>query len=105
MGKNKIQKSLKIFSDRVKARFQPKQVILFGSYARGEADEYSDVDIIVVAEKFNKTPMGERLDVLYPLTSDLYPDFHVFGLTSKEFSKLSDFVSISEAKRDGMLIR
>ena len=29
-------------------RFQPEQVILFGSCARGEADENSDLDLMVV---------------------------------------------------------
>ena len=29
-------------------RFDPEQVILFGSFARGEAGEHSDVDLLVV---------------------------------------------------------
>jgi predicted nucleotidyltransferase len=33
---------------RVVARFDPLQVILFGSRARGDADEDSDVDLLVV---------------------------------------------------------
>jgi predicted nucleotidyltransferase len=30
--------------------FNPERVVLFGSYARGEADENSDVDLLVVME-------------------------------------------------------
>ncbi|MGI0029287.1 MAG: nucleotidyltransferase domain-containing protein [Nitrososphaera sp.] len=33
---------------RIVATSHPKKVILFGSYARGEADEGSDVDILVI---------------------------------------------------------
>lgn len=29
-------------------RFDPEQIILFGSHARGEAGEHSDVDLLVV---------------------------------------------------------
>lgn len=29
-------------------KFHPQQIILFGSYARGTADEHSDVDLLVV---------------------------------------------------------
>ena len=29
-------------------RYEPEQIILFGSRARGDADEYSDYDIIVI---------------------------------------------------------
>jgi predicted nucleotidyltransferase len=30
------------------AAARPKQIILFGSYARGDADDHSDVDLLVV---------------------------------------------------------
>ena len=35
-----------------------KKAILFGSYARGDADEYSDIDLIIIAE--SKQPFVER---------------------------------------------
>jgi uncharacterized protein len=31
-------------------QFQPRQVILFGSYAYGQPDEHSDVDLIIVKD-------------------------------------------------------
>lgn len=34
--------------DRLVAKFKPHRVILFGSQARGTADERSDVDLLVV---------------------------------------------------------
>lgn len=35
-------------TDRLVAAIHPKKVILFGSYARGEATEFSDLDLMVV---------------------------------------------------------
>ena len=35
-----------------------RKAILFGSYARGEADEYSDIDLIIIAESHR--PFVER---------------------------------------------
>lgn len=29
-------------------KYQPEKIILFGSYATGEADEYSDLDLVVI---------------------------------------------------------
>ncbi|MDZ7262577.1 MAG: nucleotidyltransferase domain-containing protein [candidate division KSB1 bacterium] len=29
-------------------RYEPEKIILFGSYARGEVDESSDVDFVVI---------------------------------------------------------
>ena len=34
--------------DRIVGRFQPERVVLFGSRARGDAAELSDVDLLVV---------------------------------------------------------
>ena len=34
--------------DRIVSRFEPSQVLLFGSQARGTASEWSDVDLLVV---------------------------------------------------------
>ena len=35
-----------------------QKAILFGSYARGDADEYSDIDLIIIAE--SERPFVER---------------------------------------------
>jgi predicted nucleotidyltransferase len=40
---------IKAISNKIKKDYNARQVILFGSYARGEATEDSDVDILVIA--------------------------------------------------------
>ncbi len=102
MGKKRIQKSLNIFTSRVKKVFRPKNLILFGSYASGEATDYSDIDILVVAEKLADIPYEKRIDVLYELTRDLHPDFHVYGLTPKEYASTSSLTIVEEIKRHGV---
>jgi uncharacterized protein len=37
--------------DRIVRRFHPEKIILFGSWARGEAREDSDLDLLVVLSK------------------------------------------------------
>ena len=37
--------------ERIVGRFQPARVLLFGSHARGTADRWSDVDLLVVMEE------------------------------------------------------
>ena len=39
----------------VAARFQPEKIILFGSYARGEAGPSSDLDLLIV----ERGPLGQ----------------------------------------------
>lgn len=66
-------------------RYDPEQVILFGSAARGESDPYSDIDIVVIKE----TPERflDRLGRVYDLVN---PDFALDALvyTPQEFSEM-----------------
>jgi predicted nucleotidyltransferase len=41
---------IEITVERLKAQFQPQKIVLFGSHARGEANEHSDVDLLVVVD-------------------------------------------------------
>ena len=39
---------ISVMVDRIVGRFQPSRVVLFGSRSRGDANERSDVDLLVV---------------------------------------------------------
>jgi len=104
MGKKQVDKSIKIFIERVKENFKPQKVIIFGSFAREENNKYSDVDFIVISKKFAEIPEEKRLDYLYELTKDLYPDFHVFGYTPYEFETVSKLSILEEIKKTGKVI-
>ena len=43
-----VQKKIEEMVRRIVERFHPDQIILFGSYARGEAGPNSDVDLLIV---------------------------------------------------------
>lgn len=45
------EKSIKKAAHLLANKFHPYRIILFGSYARGTADEHSDVDLLVVTEQ------------------------------------------------------
>ncbi len=56
---------LKKISDRLKKTYNAEKVILFGSYARGEETEDSDVDLLVIAPRkerfFDRIASAKRL--------------------------------------------
>lgn len=57
VGMDEVIDRIKVISERLKKEYNAEKVILFGSYARGEATEDSDVDILIIAptnEKFFK---------------------------------------------------
>jgi len=91
------------FCDRIVLEFHPEQVILFGSYARGDADEDSDVDLLVImpfegkgarkaAEIMNRVSPGFPVDVLVRT-----PD------TVRERIELGDFF-LREIVREGTVL-
>lgn len=76
---------LKKISQRLVADFHPQRIILFGSQARGTADERSDVDILVI------TPInGERRDLMVEMNralDALNSAFDIVILTLEEFER------------------
>ncbi|MEK7384416.1 MAG: nucleotidyltransferase domain-containing protein [Elusimicrobiota bacterium] len=49
--------------DRIVRGFSPEQVILFGSYARGEAGPDSDVDLLVVLPRIEGSRRKKCVDI------------------------------------------
>jgi predicted nucleotidyltransferase len=47
-------------------QFRPEQVILFGSYACGQPDSHSDVDLLIVKE-LKQSPVREAAQILKAL--------------------------------------
>lgn len=43
-----IDDTLAIMTERIVSGFQPERIVLFGSYARGDAQPDSDVDLLIV---------------------------------------------------------
>lgn len=59
------EKTIQEAAGRLVAKFRPDRIILFGSYARGTADEHSDVDFLVItraAERGNRHKMMAEMD-------------------------------------------
>src|SRR5579862_3503113 len=44
-------------------QFHPDQIILFGSYACGQPDEHSDVDLLIV-KTLRQSPVRESVEIL-----------------------------------------
>ena len=57
IDKNTIQAVTQLIVER----FNPEQVILFGSHARGEVGEHSDVDLLVVLHDDGQSRRGNPI--------------------------------------------
>jgi len=79
---------LKAVLERLK-EYQPEKIILFGSYARDEADEYSDLDIVVV-KKTAKRFLERLIEVAKLIDNDL-GNVDVFVYTPEEFERMIEW--------------
>ncbi|MEO2116781.1 MAG: nucleotidyltransferase domain-containing protein, partial [Methanocaldococcus sp.] len=62
-GDEKIRK----FINKLKEKFKPYKIILFGSRARGDYLEESDYDLIIVSDYFKGMPFLKRMKEVYGL--------------------------------------
>ncbi|MBI5816229.1 MAG: nucleotidyltransferase domain-containing protein [Nitrospinae bacterium] len=62
---------IKALSNEIARQFNPMKVILFGSYAYGKPDEYSDVDLLVIMP-FKGRGMNKAAEILEK-TNPVFP--------------------------------
>lgn len=55
---------IKQITDCIVREYQPDKIILFGSWARGNADNESDIDLLVISDREKDLPRYKRgLDI------------------------------------------
>ena len=62
-----------------------KKIILYGSYASGKPKEWSDIDLVVISNDFEKMDLWERLVVLGRVTTKVMEPLEVLGYTEEEY--------------------
>ena len=71
---------------RVLKAYDPERLILFGSRARGEADEYSDYDLVVI--KRTDRPFLDRLRDMVPYLRQITRPVDILVYTPEEFERM-----------------
>ena len=102
--KSKLIETLKEFKQKICQKYDIEGMILFGSQVRGEADENSDVDLIVVGNEFKgKSPLKRPFNLYLEWTMDYPVDFLCY--TPEEFKEKRKEISIvRRAIKEGVII-
>lgn len=88
----------------IKQKFNPKKIILFGSRARGDNFITSDIDLIVVSEKFQKVNFHDRMVLAYGNWGQAI-DLEVLCYTPEEFEqKKREIGIVQQAVKEGVEI-
>ena len=102
--KKKYRGAVEEFVRRVLERYRDKidSIILFGSVARGEAKEDSDIDVLIVVKKedfkLRRALIGVAFDILLETGSDI----SVKVLSKNEFEDRRDFSFLRNIISEGV---
>jgi len=109
MSKRKIPKKVKeeikkyvqiLKDDQVKI----DKVFLFGSYARGDQNRWSDIDLCIVSPKFKNYWKANSYLWSKRIISDVNYCIEPVGFNNQEFSDKSSMI-VSEIKKNGIEIK
>lgn len=64
-----------------------ERTIVYGSFARGDNKEESDIDLVVVSKDFEKMNLRERLEILGVAAARILEPIEALGYTPREIEK------------------
>ncbi|MDZ4278657.1 MAG: nucleotidyltransferase domain-containing protein [Dehalococcoidia bacterium] len=79
-------------------------IILYGSYARGTADEWSDIDIAVISPDFEDLPLWERQRIISRATIDRAASLAPIGYPTSEYQNPGRHSFLREIIRTGKVV-
>jgi len=79
---------------QLRSEFEPQEIILFGSHARGEATVDSDIDVVIVSDKFREVKRPNRHRPFFKI---LWHDrsVDVICLTPVKFERMRQWPGVS----------
>lgn len=103
-GEVDVKAILDSMAKRIVARFHPEKIILFGSYARGQATCDSDLDLLVIMDlQGSRRQTANEIDLLL---ADRMVPLDLIILTPEELERQRGLVGTiaHEAAREGVVI-
>ncbi|WP_456475418.1 nucleotidyltransferase family protein [Candidatus Pyrohabitans sp.] len=95
------KKALQEFIWRIKKKYKVEKIIVFGSYARGEAREESDIDVLVVGDVKLEELIDESVPILLKYGVFISP--HDITPERFEYLKREGTSFIKSVEREGVV--
>lgn len=101
MDKAAVIKIVNQFNKEIQSRgIRPFKLILYGSYATGNNQKGSDIDIIVISDDFIGKSFWERIEILSDVIYEIFAPIEAVALTREEWDKgdllITDFARNGE---------
>ena len=86
MDKATVLKIVRDYDRALRARgVRPHKIVLYGSWARGEPHEGSDIDLVVVSEDFEGKGYWERIEILADAICEIWQPVEAVAMTPAEW--------------------
>ncbi|MDO8690022.1 MAG: nucleotidyltransferase domain-containing protein [Dehalococcoidia bacterium] len=99
-----IKRTVKQLVLLLEPEIRVNKVILFGSHARGTANEWSDIDIAVISNDFKKMKPIERIEFLALRRKGCDPALSPLPYTVDAYENASHLDFLGEIKRTGRVV-
>ena len=88
LSEDRIIEIVRGFYTKLKQEIQIKEIILFGSYAQGNAKEYSDIDLAIISGWFEGKPKIENMQHLSKIAAGYNSLIEALPFTEEEYTNL-----------------
>ena len=99
-----LERKVDDFVRRLQARIRLEAVILYGSYAKGTANESSDIDIAVISPDFEGLSTWDRQETIARATVGRAYRLAPIGFPSSEYHNPGPHSFLREIIRTGRLV-
>ncbi|MCK4766441.1 MAG: nucleotidyltransferase domain-containing protein [Candidatus Aminicenantes bacterium] len=79
-------------TDIEKKSIKIDKIILFGSYAKGNYRDESDIDVIIISDDFAPLNYWERIDLLSEVIYEIFEPIEAHSFTWGEWEKDASFL-------------
>ena len=101
LSKDRIDQIIKGFISRLTNEIDVEEVILFGSYARGNAKEYSDIDLAIISDWFREKTHIESMQYLSRIAANYDSLVEALPFTVEEYRKLDKRTFLASIVKTG----
>lgn len=101
--KQRVKSVIKEYKEELKhLGINVKQVILYGSFAKGSQRADSDIDLLIVSDDFKKLNLRQRLEILGIAAARIREPVEAKGYSFSEIEAVSDGSFLREILETGI---
>ncbi len=93
MDKKDVLKKITQFKDVLKKKgIEVEKIVLYGSWANGTHNEWSDVDLVVISRDFEDKDYWTRIEILSEAIYEVFKPIEAVAFTPQEWQRKESLI-------------